>query len=70
MKNQYAWRSIKRLHRIIISLIVVTAVLPSWAQKPLKEQEVYERLMSRKNMDGYKEGIVVAIMVEVAVSPL
>ena len=56
MKNQYAWRSIKRLHRIIISLIVVTAVLPSWAQKPLKEQEVYERLMSRKNMDGYKEG--------------
>lgn len=56
MKNQYAWRNIKGLHRIIISLIVVTAVLPSWAQKPLNEQEVYERLMSRKDMDGYREG--------------
>ena len=56
MKNQYASRSIKRLHRIIISLIVVASALPSLAQKPLNEQEVYERLMSRKDMDGYREG--------------
>ena len=56
MKNQYAWRSIKGLHRIIISLIVVASALPSLAQKPLNEQEVYERLMSRKDMDGYREG--------------
>lgn len=56
MKNQYAWRSIKRLHRIIISLIVITAFLPSLAQTPLNEQEVYERLMERKYMEGYLEG--------------
>ena len=56
MKNQYAWRNIKGLHRIIISLIVVASALPSLAQKPLNEQEVYERLMSRKDMDGYREG--------------
>ena len=56
MKNQYTWRSIKGLHRIIISLIVVTAFLPSLAQTPLNEQEVYERLMERKYMEGYLEG--------------
>lgn len=56
MKNQYASRSIKGLHRIIISLIVVASALPSLAQTPLNEQEVYERLMSRKDMDGYREG--------------
>ena len=56
MKNQYASRSIKGLHRIIISLIVVTAVLPSLAQTPLNEQEVYNRLMDRQYMEGYQEG--------------
>ncbi|MBR7017875.1 MAG: hypothetical protein IKH99_03395 [Prevotella sp.] len=56
MKNQYAWHSIKGLHRIIISLIVVTAFLPSLAQTPLNEQEVYERLMYRQYMEGYQEG--------------
>ena len=56
MKNQYTWRSIKGLHRIIISLIVVTAFLPSLAQTPLNEQEVYERLMERQYMEGYLEG--------------
>ena len=56
MKNQYAWHSIKGLHRIIISLIVVTALLPSLAQTPLNEQEVYERLMYRQYMEGYQEG--------------
>ena len=56
MKNQYASRSIKGLHRIIISLIVVTAFLPSLAQTPLNEQEVYERLMYRQYMEGYQEG--------------
>lgn len=56
MKNQYAGRNIKGLHRIIISLIVVASALPSLAQTPLNETEVYERLMSRKDMDGYREG--------------
>ena len=56
MKNQYAWRNIKGLHRIIISLIVVASVLPSWAQTPLNETEVYNRLISRKTTPGYTEG--------------
>ncbi len=56
MKNQYAWHSIKGLHRIIISLIVVTAFLPSLAQTPLNEQEVHNRLMERQYMEGYQEG--------------
>lgn len=56
MKNQYVWRSIKGLHRIIISLIVVASVLPSWAQTPLNETEVYNRLISRKTTPGYTEG--------------
>ncbi len=56
MKNQYAWRSIKGLHRIIISLIVVASALPSLAQTPLNETEVYNRLISRKTEVGYTEG--------------
>jgi len=56
MKNQYTWRSIKGLHRIILSLIVVASVLPSWAQTPLNETEVYNRLISRKTTPGYTEG--------------
>lgn len=56
MKNQYASRSIKGLHRIIISLIVVASALPSLAQTPLNETEVYNRLISRKTEVGYTEG--------------
>ncbi len=56
MKNQYASRSIKGLHRIIISLIVVASSLPSLAQTPLNETEVYNRLISRKTEVGYTEG--------------
>lgn len=56
MKNQYAWRSIKGLHRIIISLIVVAFALPTLAQTPLNETEVYNRLISRKTEVGYTEG--------------
>jgi hypothetical protein len=56
MKNQYASRSIKGLHRIIISLIVVASALPSLAQMPLNETEVYNRLISRKTEVGYTEG--------------
>lgn len=56
MKNQYAWRNIKGLHRIIISLIVVASALPSLAQTPLNETEVYNRLISRKTTAGYTEG--------------
>lgn len=56
MKNQYAWHSIKGLHRIIISLIVVASSLPSLAQTPLNETEVYNRLISRKTEVGYTEG--------------
>lgn len=56
MKNQYAWRSINGLHRIIISLIVVASALPSLAQTPLNETEVYNRLISRKTEVGYTEG--------------
>ena len=56
MKNQYAWRNIKGLHRIIISLIVVASALPSLAQTPLNETEVYNRLISRKTEVGYTEG--------------
>lgn len=56
MKYQYAWCSTMGLHRIIISLIVVASVLPSWAQTPLNETEVYNRLISRKTTPGYTEG--------------
>jgi hypothetical protein len=44
------------LHRRILSLIVVASVLPSWAQTPLNETEVYNRLISRKTEVGYTEG--------------
>ena len=56
MKYQYAWCSTMGLHRIILSLIVVASVLPSWAQTPLNETEVYNRLISRKTEVGYTEG--------------
>ena len=56
MRYQYAWCSTMGLHRIIISLIVVASVLPSWAQTPLNETEVYNRLISRKTEVGYTEG--------------
>ena len=56
MKNQYAWCSTMGLHRIILSLIVVASVLPSLAQTPLNETEVYNRLISRKTTPGYTEG--------------
>lgn len=54
--NRYAWSTNKGLHRILVLLFIVASVLPSVAQKPLNEKEVYERLMSRKDMEGYKEG--------------
>lgn len=56
MKNQCTWRDVKGFRRIIVSLIVAASVLPSLAQKPLNKTEVYNRLMSRKDMDGYKPG--------------
>ena len=56
MKYQYAWCSTMGLHRIILSLIVVASALPSWAQTPLNETEVYNRLISRKTTLGYTEG--------------
>ncbi|MBR5930387.1 MAG: hypothetical protein IKZ93_10435 [Prevotella sp.] len=56
MKNLCTWRDVKGFRRIIVSLIVAASVLPIVAQKPLKETEVYERLMSRKTQEGYTEG--------------
>ena len=56
MMNLYAWHTLKRYCRILIFLIVAFSVLPTVAQTSLNEKEVYERLMSRKDMEGYKEG--------------
>lgn len=56
MKNQYAWLTANGFRKVFVTLIVVVSVLPSWAQTPLNEQEVYNRLISRKTQEGYTEG--------------
>ena len=54
--KQYACETFKGFRRILVSLIAVASVLPTVAQTPLNETEVYNRLMSRKDKEGYKEG--------------
>lgn len=54
--KQYACETFKGFRRILVSLIAVASVLPTVAQAPLNETEVYNRLMSRKDKEGYKEG--------------
>ena len=41
---------------ILTLAIVMTSFLPSTALAQLDENVVYERIMQRKNMDGYREG--------------
>lgn len=46
----------KQYRKILVSIIVTVTVLPTVAQTTLNETDVYNRLMSRKDKDGYKEG--------------
>lgn len=56
MKKQYVCDKFKGFRRILVSLLVTASVLPTVAQTPLNETEVYNRLISRQDKDGYKEG--------------
>lgn len=46
----------KQYRKILLSLIFAVSVLPTVAQTPLNETDVYNRLMSRKTQTGYTEG--------------
>ena len=51
------WYSFGSCRRSLVVFIIATiSVLTSLAQTPLNETEVYERIMARKNMEGYTQG--------------
>ena len=41
---------------LMLLFVAMASILPSAAQSPLNEEEIYNRIMLRKDMDGYREG--------------
>lgn len=41
---------------LMLLFVAMASILPSAAQSPLNEEEIYNRIMQRKDMDGYREG--------------
>lgn len=56
LQRNATWRSVKTFRRVAVQLILAGVfILPCAAQTPLDENAVQERIMQRKNMEGYKE---------------